>query len=319
MIQPAVTELNFRELAFWYPLLALWGGVLLHLLLPQPARALRQGWTLLASRLLARMLHAKNPPAQQRLSGALSWLLLLLPLLILLPALQILAWSEPMFDAVLLWLAFSWAALWPDNQRFARALQGEQKHLARTILNEQVQRDTTELSLLGLGKAGAETLLMGYLRGLIHVLFWYLLAGGCGALFYRCCELTARCWSPAQPKNHAFGLFAARMQSVLELPGNLLLLLLLLPGRHLRQRWQRMQIQAKGWSHWLTGALYTQVGLRLDIAMGGPVRYQGIRVGRPTLGGSRPVHSRDLYRLARDLNLYAFILLLLSSAGVLLR
>ena len=80
-----------------------------------------------------------------------------------------------------------------------------------------------------------------------------------------------------------------------------------------------MQIQAKGWSHWLTGALYTQVGLRLDIAMGGPVRYQGIRVGRPTLGGSRPVHSRDLYRLARDLNLYAFILLLLSSAGVLLR
>ncbi|MGL4929121.1 MAG: cobalamin biosynthesis protein [Plesiomonas sp.] len=300
------------------PLFVLWGGVALHLLLAQPALVLQQGVTLVALRLQQRVLHADNPPFQQQLAGMLSTLLLLIPMAIMLLALAVLVWSEPLFNLLLLWLAFDWARVWPDNQRLRQALHLQQKHTARTLLAEKVQRDTDALSLLGLGKAGAETLLQGYLRGLIHVLIWFVLGGGIAAFLYRLCQLLARVWSPLQPQFHYFGRFAAALVLLAELPGTLLFVLLFIPGKNMLLRLRRMHVQAKAWAYYPIGALYTQVGLTLNIAMGGPLRYRGIRVSRPTLGGQNSIQAGQLLALMRQLQWRALIVLSLTSLWILL-
>ncbi|MGL5007463.1 MAG: cobalamin biosynthesis protein [Plesiomonas sp.] len=302
----------------YLPLFILWGGIALHLVLAQPAQGLRQGMTLIALRLQQRVLHTNTPPSQQQLAGLLSTILLLIPIALMLFSLSILVWSEALFHVLLLWLAFDFACIWPENQRLRQALHRDQKHTARTLLAEKVQRDTDTLSLLGLGKAGAETLLQGYLRGLIHVLIWFMLGGGIAALLYRVCQLLARAWSPLQPQCYYFGRFVTILVLLAELPGTLLFVLLFIPGKKMLLRLRRMHIQAKGWAYYPIGALYTQVGLILNIAMGGPVRYQGVRVSRPTLGGLHSIQAAQLLALMRQLQWRALIVLLFTSVWMLL-
>ncbi|HAS8147572.1 TPA: adenosylcobinamide-phosphate synthase, partial [Vibrio vulnificus] len=90
-----------------------------------------------------------------------------------------------LFELALLLLALDWRSNESLAKALIRAMANEDKPAARSLLSPYLNRETTTLSQLGIGKAAAETLIMGYGRNVVGVLFWFALSGGIGALMYR--------------------------------------------------------------------------------------------------------------------------------------
>ncbi|NLS12280.1 cobalamin biosynthesis family protein [Vibrio sp. SM6] len=266
-------------------LLALWGALLFHWLLPIPHSAHPALlWHQFAS-LLASKVNRHHQPQQSALSGTLAWLLMMMPLLVLLMAAKPLVWEPALFEMALLMLALEWRG----SEHFAKAaihaLSTEDKARSRTLLATSVNRETERLSNLGLGKASAETLIMGIGRNVICVLFWYALLGGIGALTYRFAMELARAWSPSRARFHPFGRSAIRFLALIELVPMRLFALTLLPGKSAAGVWQGLRTQAPHWPLPGPAWLLCTIGHKLQISLGGPAFYDGVRAERSKIGG----------------------------------
>ena len=193
-------ETLFNQLYSNGALLVLWGALLFHLILPFPREAHPAIlWHKFAEQ-LADKVNTNSSYSQSMLSGTLAMLLMTLPMLALLIALKPLVWQAQLFDLALLLLAIDWRNTDKFTNQFVLALAREDKEHAKMLLTPIVNRSTRSLSLMGLGKAGAETLIMSYGRNVVAVLFWYALAGGLGAFLYRMTVELARAWSPSRKR-----------------------------------------------------------------------------------------------------------------------
>ncbi|NMS37380.1 cobalamin biosynthesis protein, partial [Vibrio parahaemolyticus] len=110
---------------------------------------------------------------------------MLFPCLILLIAVKPFVWQIPLYELGLLILALDWRNSETLTKQLVTSISSEDKAQCRALLQPYLNRDTGSLSIVGIGKAGSETLIMGYSRNVIGVLFWYALTGGIGALMYR--------------------------------------------------------------------------------------------------------------------------------------
>lgn len=285
-------------------LLALWGALALQWLLPIPSQLHPlQIWRQLALALANKVNKPSDAPQQKRLSGLLSWSLLWLTVLIVLICLYQLVWIDTAFHLLLLWIALDWRNMRKFSKQFVRAYSREDKLQCRVLLGTRLNRHTDNLSLLGLGKAGAETLLIGYGRLVVGVLFWYALAGGIGAILYRLAVELSRCWSPSRQQYRHFGQSATTALAILDIVPLRLFALLLTIGhngkialRGLRQQGEKWQLPGPGW-------LLTATGHKLSLSLGGPVIYDQIKMERPKLGGKiapAALHLSQIDRLANQ-------------------
>jgi adenosylcobinamide-phosphate synthase len=254
-------------------LLILWGALLFHFLLPipttaHPARLWREfAW------LLAEKVNTNSSYSQSVLSGTLAWMLMILPVLALIWALESLVWQPELFELALLLLAIDWRGNEKLNTQFSQALANNHKQAARDLLAPVLNRQTRTLSVVGLGKAGAETITMGYGRNVICVLFWYGIAGGAGAFIYRLAQELARAWSPSRHHFQPFGSFAVKVLAALEIIPLRLFSLLLLPGKQLKANLTQMYFQGKSWPLPGPGWLLAAVAAKLELSIGGPAIY----------------------------------------------
>ena len=267
-------------------LLALWGALALQWLLPLPSQLHPLIiWRQLALALADKVNKPNDAPQQKRLSGLLSWSLLWLTVLIVLICLYQLVWIDAAFHLLLLWVALDWRNMHKFSKQFTRAYSREDKQQCRELLGTKLNRHTDSLSLLGLGKAGAETMLVGYGRLVAGVLFWYALAGGIGALLYRLAVELSRCWSPSRQQFRHFGQPATAVLAILDIVPLRIFALLLTLGhngklalRGIRQQGENWQLPGPGW-------LLTAAGHKLSLSLGGPAIYDQIKMERPKLGG----------------------------------
>ncbi len=198
-------------------LLVMWGALLFHLLIPIPPAAHPiRFWQQLAALVASKVNSPSSSNQQQRLSGYLALLLLLVPTALVLFALESLVWKPEFYQLALLLLAIDWRSSEQYNDKLIDALAREDKANARRLLSTKINRETDGLSLLGIGKAGAETLLLSYARNVVGVLFWYGISGGIGALLYRLTLELARNWSPNQQGFKSFGKPSARLFLLLD-------------------------------------------------------------------------------------------------------
>ncbi|GAB6261460.1 cobalamin biosynthesis family protein [Photobacterium sp. R1] len=267
-------------------LLAMWGALALHWLLPVPASIHPlHTWQQIAVQLALRVNKDTDTPRQRTLSGLLAWSLMWMTVLILLIAFYQLVWFDSLFHLVLLWVALGWKESHRFSQTFIQAHSREDKSVCREQLALALNRKTDNLSLLGLGKACAETQLLSYGRQVAAVLFWFAMAGGFGAILYRLAVSLARSWSPSRSQYQYFGLPAVRILAALDIVPLRLLAVVVSLGKNSQAAFRGLREQGENWQLPGPGWLLTATGHKLQLALGGPAIYDTTKLERPRLGG----------------------------------
>lgn len=304
-------------------LLIMWGALLLHYILPIP-RASHPAilWHKFAE-VLADKVNTNSNYSQSIISGTLAWLLMIIPAILFCIALKPLVWQPQLYELALLILALDWRNNGQLANKLSKALAKEDKVGARKLLEPFVNRETSTLSTVGLGKAGAETIIMGYGRNVAVVLFWYALLGATGAFIYRLMAELARAWSPSRSQFNPFGLPIVRAIAILEfLPLRLFSLFITL-GNNSGKALQTIKSQSRSWPLPGPAWLLCAIGGKLELALGGPAIYGEQKVVRAKIGGRivpSALHLSQIHSLlAWRLFLWIFIeslLLLIIHKGI---
>jgi adenosylcobinamide-phosphate synthase len=295
-------------------LLILWGALLFHWILPIPRASHPATLWRAFARLLADKVNSNQNYSQSLISGSLAWLLMILPALVVLLALQPLVWQNELFQLALLLLAVDWRSNDKLSRDLASALNKQDKQKGRDLLAPLLNRETGTLSPLGLGKAGAETILLGYGRNVIAVLFWFGLTGGIGALLYRLMQELARAWSPSRREFLPFGLPAVRILALLDYVPLRLFSLLLVPGKSAGRTLRQTVSQGATWPLPGPGWLLSAAGNKLELSLGGPAIYGDKKSVRPKLGGRIAPAALHLAQLQNLLIRRTLLWLFIQSA-----
>ncbi|MDC0609300.1 cobalamin biosynthesis family protein [Vibrio sp.] len=294
-------------------LLVLWGAIILNWLLPIPRQSnlfvLWQKFGLI----LSDKVNKPDSYQQNLLSGTLACLLMWLPAIILLIALYPLVWRSELFDLALLILALDFRNLRQLSAALIDQLSNEDKLKSRAVLADWLNRKTKTLSLVGIGKAGAETMLIGHARSIICVLFWYGLLGGIGALAYRILAELHRVWSPSRAEFKPFGTFTFRLLSLVEIVPVTLFSILLLLGKDTLSHLRLILLQSSSWTSTHMGYLLAITGVKFNLSLGGPALYGTQKSVRSKLGGRVAPSSYHLSLIQRFITIRVFIWIVLQS------
>ncbi|MFV0449759.1 MAG: cobalamin biosynthesis family protein [Vibrio sp.] len=294
-------------------LLIMWGALLLHYILPIP-RAAHPAilWHKFAE-VLANKVNTNSSYSQSIISGSLAWLLMIIPALLFCIALKPLVWQPQLYELALLILALDWRNNGLLANKLGKALAKEDKAEARKLLEPFVNRQTSTLSSVGLGKAGAETIIMGFGRNVVVVLFWYALFGATGAFIYRLMAELARAWSPSRSQFNPFGLPIVRTIAVLEFIPLRLFSLMVALGNHSGKALQAIKSQSRSWPLPGPAWLLCAVGGKLELALGGPAIYGEQKIVRAKIGGRIVPSALHLSQIHRLLTWRLFLWIVIES------
>ncbi len=282
-----LTGLRFAEVA-----LLLAGGVLLDLLLGEARR-----WhPLVGFGNLARRIEGMlNAGSRRYLRGVAAWSLAVLPLSALA------AWAcyhaGPVLHAVLLYVCIGFRSLREHNLPIAHALARGDLPEARTLTARIVSRDTASASEADLAKASTESLLENGNDAVFGTLFWFVLAGGAGAVLFRCANTLDAMWGYRSARFLQFGWAAARIDDLLNLvPARLTALSYVLLADDRRLAWRCWRSQAPAWPSPNAGPVMASGAGALGLSLGGSATYDGVAEQRPPLGEGRPAAAGDIVR-----------------------
>lgn len=272
--------------------LLLAGGVLLDLLLGEARR-----WHPLVGfgNLAMRIERALNRGNARFIRGVLGWVLAVLPLAALGALLCYGAGLAA--HAVLLYFCLGFRSLRDHNVPIAQALESGDLAQARLLTARIVSRDTADASEADLAKASAESLLENGNDAVFGTLFWFVVAGGAGALLFRLANTLDAMWGYKNTRYLQFGSAAARIDDVLNyVPARLTALSYVLLADHRRTAWECWRTQAPGWPSPNAGPVMSSGAGALGLALGGSATYDGVAEQRPLLGRGRAAQAGDIAR-----------------------
>lgn len=233
--------------------------------------------------------------------GALAWLLAVLPLVIAAIWLIRIAalygfWMVALLHVLLLYFSIGLRSLRDHLLPIATALTSHDLPLARALTARIVSRDTADASTSDLAKAGVESLLENGNDAVFGTLFWFLIAGGPGALLFRLANTLDAMWGYRTPRYLRFGRVAARIDDGLNwLPARLTALSYAVLGDTGNALWC-WRAQAPAWSSPNAGPVMAAGAGALGLALGGAASYDGVTESRPALGRGEPASDRDIAR-----------------------
>lgn len=238
--------------------------------------------------------------------GVLAWVLAVLPLtavaavliwLLALPA------AQAAGHALMLYFCLGLRSLRDHNLPIAAALARHDLPDARLLTSRIVSRDTTSASENDLTKASAESLLENGNDAVFGTLFWFMVAGGPGAILFRMANTLDAMWGYRTLRFLRFGCAAARIDDALNyLPARLTALsyVLLAPGLAGKRRaWQCWRAQAPAWDSPNAGPVMSSGAGALGVQLGGAAVYHGELEQRPMLGAGLPATGADINRAWR--------------------
>lgn len=267
------------------------------------------------ARLLARRMADKVHPSierselQQKISGSLAILMLLLPLAIILLIFISMAQFPLFFDALLLLIALQYQTLVKRSYKVTNALSQQKKILARQTLAHMVLRETELLSPIGIAKATIESLLLRFGQQYFSVIFYYFIFGGVGALCYRLIYEFSHCWNIKIHRFRSFGYPAAKIMFIMQfipvrLYGLIFILAQNIRGGLVASRSTSKNICSHVW-------LLAIQGGALGIELGGPAYYNSQKNRFSKCGGQRQVRFADIQRTINAVQLSKIVMLVI--------
>ena len=280
---------------FSLPMLAglLTAGVLLDLLLGETRR-----WHPLVGfgRLAGVIERLLNRGRARFLRGLLAWLLAVLP--ITYAAWYLCGLAGAALHVFLLYLCLGLRSLRDHNQPIAAALAAGDLDSARRLTARIVSRDTANADAASLAKASTESLLENGNDAVFGTLFWFAIAGGPGAVFFRLANTLDAMWGYRTPRYDWFGCCAARIDDVLNyVPARLTALSYVVLGKSMadkKRAWHCWRTQAPNWGSPNAGPVMASGAGSLGLALGGDAVYDGELERRPPLGSGRPAQAHDI-------------------------
>ena len=250
------------------------------------------GFGHLASRLEKRL----NGGQGSRPRGLLAWLLAVAPpvalaawLVHVLPA--PLAWS---LHALLLWFSLGARSLREHIAPIGQALTQDDLAAGRALTARIVSRDTTQADATALSRAAVESALENGNDAIFGALFWFVVAGGPGALAFRLANTLDAMWGYRTPRYLRFGWAAARIDDGLNwVPARLTALSYALLGQT-RNALHCWKAQAPHWESPNAGPVMAAGAGSLDVLLGGAAVYHGVEEQRPVLGSGAPPQPADI-------------------------
>jgi adenosylcobinamide-phosphate synthase len=173
---------------------------------------------------------------------------------------------------------------------------------ARRTVAMIVGRETAELDEAGVARAAVETVAENLVDGIMAPLFWAAVGGAPLALAYKMTNTLDSMVGYKNDRYRAFGKVAAKIDDLANwLPARLSLPLISLAASALDRRGAAAWRQARrdGRRHSSPNAGWPEAAFAgaLEIWLGGPNRYHGKWVHKPTIGkGLRRVRANDILR-----------------------
>ena len=237
---------------------------------------------------------------QQKLSGSLAGIVLLLPFCAILVVFKYLSEYPVFFEALMLLVALRFQDIPKQTNRITAALAKQQKMLARHALSLIVIRETQKMSPLGMVKANIESLLLRYSYQYCSVIFWYLLTGGVGALIYRLVYELSLCWNNKLARFKYFGQPVRNLVNILQwLPSKLASLSVMLAVNIRQGSTALFQPVSYQCNHLFVLNL---CGASLGIELGGPAYYEQQKMRTRKCGGNRQIILADNIRTLSAIN-----------------
>lgn len=282
------------------PLLALLmaAGVLLDCLLGEvPRWHPLVGFGRVASALERRL----NAGSHRFARGACAWVAAVLPLVALaaFACAQAGPWAVAALHVLLLYFCIGLRSLRDHMAPIGQVLRQGDIAQARQLTARIVSRDTAQAQEADLAKAAVESMLENGNDAVFGTLFWFLVAGGPGALLFRLANTLDAMWGYRTPRFASFGCVAARIDDALNwIPARLAALTYALLG-DARLAWRCWRTQAPHWPSPNAGPVMASGAGALGLALGGEAVYHGVVERRPQLGIGRAAQAADIDRAWR--------------------
>jgi adenosylcobinamide-phosphate synthase len=239
-----------------------------------------------------------------RLSGALGWILLCIPLPIILASVLI---KLPPSWAFLSSVFSLYLCVAPNSlAKHAYAIEGSlaknDLKKSRVALSAIVSRDCGELDSKQIAAGSVESVLENGSDAVIAPLFWYFLLGAPGVVFYRLANTLDAMWGYRTKRFNNFGFAAAKLDDLLNwVPARCCAFLYGAGGNFLKAIgcWQS---QARHWSSPNAGPVMASGAGALNLVIGGSASYHGQEESRPVLGIGEMPNEGDIRRLVNLVN-----------------
>ncbi len=239
------------------------------------------------------------------LRGVLAWMLAVIPLTLIIYFLD--RWIGGLWLGVICgWLAVGWRSLREHGLAVVNAFESNDLEQARLKTSYLVSRDTSELDESALSKATIESLLENGSDAIFAPLFWLVIFGAPGVVFYRLSNTLDAMWGYRNERFEQFGKFTARVDDVLNIiPARLSAALYLLFGNS-QLAWQAWKSQGRNWYSPNAGIVMASGAGALNLSLGGDAVYHGTLKRRSKLGYGEVAKPHDIQRALKliDRSLY---------------
>lgn len=251
----------------------------------------------------------------QKINGLLALLLAILPITAITFSISRIPLINELLSPLLLYLCIAPRSLIQHTLAVYQPLQAGNLHQARQAIALIVSRETHKMDEQAIRKAAIESTLENGADAVFAPVFWFVLLGPTGAVFYRLSNTLDAMWGYKNQRYYHFGYAAARLDDLLNwIPARLTALSYMLLG-NTRQAWRCYRQQSPLCESPNAGVVMSAGAGSLDIKLGGAAIYHGQLKDKPILGTGRVAADQDIKRANLLIILTTLLWLALISLG----
>lgn len=256
---------------------------------------------------------------KQKILGLTALLLLLIPPTTIIFLLLQQNLINSIIAPVILYFCIAAKSLQQHSEAVFQALEADDLDLAKKQVAMIVSRQTEDMTADDVRKATIESVLENGADAVFAPIFWFIVAGPAGAIFYRLSNTLDAMWGYKNQRYLYFGWATARFDDLLNwIPARLTALSYALLGQTTIaiSCWKRQ-------AHFLespnAGPVMTSGAGSLNLTLGGPAWYHGKLKDKVFFGGQNSPVNHDIHRacslIKYSIILWIFVVFILQFFG----